>query len=263
MHLFIATPCYGGVVTREFLTSVIALKDALSERGIPHALATLANESLVTRARNRLAARFLADEEATHLLFADADLQFSPRAVMRLVERGAPLVAASYPRKTLDWRAAFDLAPHAESPADLEAAAVDLTVSVGVAGELLPGEEIDRVVRDGFVRVPYAGTGLMLVERRVFEAVAKEHPELRYVDDEAPPSERERVAFFDTLIHPTTRRLLGEDFAFCHRWRACGGEVWVDTESRVGHVGPYRFAGDAGRRIDLEARRRGARDEAS
>jgi hypothetical protein len=262
MHLFIATPCYGGVVTKDFMLSVIALKDALNERDIPHTLATLANDSLVTRARNRLAASFLADEEATHLLFADADLHFAPEAVLRLIERGAPLLAASYPRKTLDWQAAFELAPHARSPIDLEAAAVDVTVSVGIEGELFPGEEIDRVVRDGFVRVPYAGTGLMLVERRVFDAVAKEHPDLRYVDDEAPEGDQRRVAFFDTLIHPTTGRLLGEDFAFCHRWRACGGEVWVDTESRLGHVGSHRFAGDTARRIDLEARRRRARDDA-
>jgi hypothetical protein len=256
MHLFIATPCYGGVVTKDYLHGMISLIDALGQRDLPYTLATLANESLVTRARNRLAAQFLADDEATHLLFVDADLHFGSEAVLRLVERGAPLAAASYPKKTLDWQAAFELAPHAHDPADLEAAAVDLTVSVGIEGELFPGEAIDRRVRDGFVRVAYAGTGMMLVERRVFETIAKAHPGLRYVDDDAPDGERDCVAFFDTLIHPTTGRHLGEDFAFCHRWRACGGEVWVDTESRIGHVGAYRFEGDTARRIDLEARRR-------
>jgi len=255
VHLFIATPCYGGLVAKDYLLSLIALNNELVRRGVPFTLATLSNESLVTRARNRLAAQFLAEADATHLLFLDADIAFTPEAVLRLVERGGPLVATPIPKKTIDWQAVHDLAPFAESPEDFAAAGADLTVSVGRADELFPGETIDRRVRDGFVRVPYAGTAFMLIERRVFEAIAKQHPELRYVDDEAPPGEQERFAFFDTLIHPASGRYLSEDFAFCHRWRACGGEVWIDTEPRLGHHGTYRFEGDTARRIDVETRR--------
>lgn len=35
----------------------------------------------------------------------------------------------------------------------------------------------------------------------------------------------------------------GEDFAFCDRWRALGGEVWVDLTEGVNHVGSYKHLG--------------------
>lgn len=258
MNLFIATPCYGGVVTKHFMLSMITLNNALVKRGVPFTLATLSNESLVTRARNRLVAQFLDDAEATHLLFVDADMRFGPEAVLRLLEHGGPVVAAACPKKGIDWRAVHALAPHAESPEDLEAAGADLAVAVQPTDELFPGETLDRRIHDGFVRTAYAGTGMMLVARHVFETLEKEHPELRYADDE----DRPRVALFDTLIHPRTRRYLSEDYAFCHRWRATGGEVWLDAEARIGHEGSYLYESDAARRVDLEARREAARDEA-
>jgi hypothetical protein len=37
--------------------------------------------------------------------------------------------------------------------------------------------------------------------------------------------------------------LLSEDFSFCHRWKLCGGEVWVNTAHPVEHIGLHRFSG--------------------
>ena len=36
---------------------------------------------------------------------------------------------------------------------------------------------------------------------------------------------------------------LSEDYTFCHRFRAIGGKVWLDTRSRIRHVGSMEFAG--------------------
>jgi len=259
MKLFIATPCYGGLVARNFMLSMISLNNALVKRGLPFTFATVGNESLVTRARNGLAAGFLADAQSTHLLFIDADLSFPVETVLRLLEHGGPLVAAACPKKNIDWEAIRELAPHAESPAELAAAGVDLAVGVSPEGETFPGERFDRRIEGGFVRAAYVGTGMMLVARPVFETLAKELPDLRYMDLDAPEGQRERFAFFDTLIHPATGRYLSEDYAFCHRWRGCGGEVWIDAESAVGHLGSYLFESDTSVRVKLEARRLSSR----
>ena len=58
-------------------------------------------------------------------------------------------------------------------------------------------------------------------------------------------------SFFETLIHPVGRRYLSEDFAFCHRWRSCGGEIWLDVESRLGHEGTFLFEGNPARLTEL------------
>jgi hypothetical protein len=259
MHLFIATPCYGGVVTRNYMLSVIALNNALVEKGIPFTLAAIGGESLVTRARNNLVAGFRQHAEATHLLFVDADIAFPVEAVTRLLGHGGPVVATACPKKTIDWASGLALASHCDAPEDLRAATLDLAVAQSPPGELFPGEHLDRRIHDGFLRTAYAGTGMMLVARPVFDAIEKEFPELAYrvAPDEGggdgPGSERH--GFFETMIHPQTRRYLSEDFAFCHRWRRCGGEVWLDVDSRVGHEGTYLFESDLARRIDLESRR--------
>ena len=66
------------------------------------------------------------------------------------------------------------------------------------------------------------------------------------IDDEveAGSSTSPRIhAFFETLIHPVSGRYLSEDFAFCHRWRSTGGDVWVDVQTPLGHEGSFMFEG--------------------
>ena len=56
---FIATPCYGGQLMEPYFRSVIKLMTFFNNHKIPLAFGTIANESLVTRARNVLLAYFL------------------------------------------------------------------------------------------------------------------------------------------------------------------------------------------------------------
>lgn len=37
-----------------------------------------------------------------------------------------------------------------------------------------------------------------------------------------------------------------EDISFCGRWRAIGGQVWIDPEIAMGHIGPKAFTGCIG-----------------
>ena len=55
------------------------------------------------------------------------------------------------------------------------------------------------------------------------------------------------VALYQLVRHPDTAEglLLGEDYSFCHRWRAMGGRCWlyVGTDSELGHVGMHLYQG--------------------
>jgi len=41
----------------------------------------------------------------------------------------------------------------------------------------------------------------------------------------------DRVSIFECMIDPDTGEYLSEDYAFCRRWLALGGEIWLDRAS--------------------------------
>jgi hypothetical protein len=45
------------------------------------------------------------------------------------------------------------------------------------------------------------------------------------------------------MIDPDTKEYLSEDYAFCRRWLALGGKIWLDIKSRLTHVGYNAFHG--------------------
>ena len=48
-------------------------------------------------------------------------------------------------------------------------------------------------------------------------------------------------ALLDLLI--IDEKYFPEDYAFCYRWRALGGKIWLDTEGKIDHVGVHKFGG--------------------
>ena len=103
-YLVIGTPCFGKQITVPFAESLLKLQPACHEQhGIRLQIHMLGGDALITRARQDIVARFLAEEGATHLLFVDADIGFEPAQVFRLMQFDAPVSAAIYPIKRLDW----------------------------------------------------------------------------------------------------------------------------------------------------------------
>ena len=101
--IFIATPCFGGLVTKDYMQSIFSLMQTGARAGIQLTLALLGNDALITRSRNTLVSSFLNDTSATHMLFVDADISFEPDQVMRLLEADKDVAAAMYPIKDYDW----------------------------------------------------------------------------------------------------------------------------------------------------------------
>ena len=82
--LMIATPCYGGELCAEYTLSIYKLSSLLSAFEIKHTLNLMANESLVTRARNHLVAQFIASDY-THMMFIDADTDFNEQDILKFL----------------------------------------------------------------------------------------------------------------------------------------------------------------------------------
>jgi len=236
VHLFVATPCYGGLVHQRYMQSSIDLLRTGPARGFEVSLELLGYDSLVTRSRNTLVAKFLDTETATHLLFVDADIAFEAEQVVRMLRFDEDVVAGMYPLKTIDWDAAALGRARAGEPLD--------TAPLRYVGVPCQGEELES--RDGFVTGLYAGAGFMLIRRAVLARMIEAFPETRYSaahTQPVPSGSPNQYALFDCMIDPDTGHYLSEDYAFCRRWRGIGGRLWLDTRGELTHIGTHEFAG--------------------
>lgn len=170
----------------------------------------MANDG-VARSRNNLAAAFL-ESDGTHLLFLDNDIFGLPEFVDRLIEADKDIVCGLYPKK----QASLDF--------------------------VMNGLPDERINEKGLLKVKHAGTGFMMVRRRVLEEMIAKLPEIAYGGDPSP--ETRRWDFFP--MHAVEGRYDSEDWFFCNRARALGFDVWVDTHIQLRHVGkivyPLQFS---------------------
>jgi hypothetical protein len=237
-HLVVATPCFGGQVSSIYASSLFALQRAVhSMSNVDLKVHLRDGDALITRARANLVTLFLDDPGATHLLFIDADIGFSPEQVFRLIRTGADVVAGCYPVKRVNWDKT-KRAVAAGRP-DLASCSLDYVLELDNPDEV-------RVV-SGFARVRYVGTGFLMIRRHVLETMCAHYASLQFHREhshDALAGSHNRFALFECMIDPADGTYLSEDFAFCKRWIDIGGEIWADLDSRLDHVGPSVFHGD-------------------
>jgi len=234
-HLHIATPCYGGMVTQSYMQSVLRLMQHAPGAGFDLSLSLLGNDSLITRSRNTLVARFLDQPEATHLMFIDADIGFDPADIERMLRADRDVVAGMYPLKFHHWDQAAEARLGAGEAFDTAALRYVGLAETGAA----PGS-------DGFVRGTYAGTGFLLIRRAALLRLASANPQAHYraIQSWPPrPASPNQYALFECMIEPETGIYLSEDYAFCRRWRDLGGDIWLDTLGCLTHSGSCDFTG--------------------
>jgi hypothetical protein len=100
LNLFIATPMYGGNCMEPYFRSSLQLLTFFNKHQLKLAYGTIANESLISRARNILVSYFL-NSKCSHLLFIDGDLEFKVEDVLKLYAHDKDIVVGAYPKKGL------------------------------------------------------------------------------------------------------------------------------------------------------------------
>jgi hypothetical protein len=204
-------PCYGGMLTEQTFMSYIKWANTARQLGIDWTVETMTNESLISRARNTLTAKFLNTEGSTHLMFIDADIGWEPWHLLVLLDSQKDVIGGLYPMKSLP-------------------------IKWCVNG--IPGRE-EGV--DNLVEVSKTGTGFLLIKRDVFEKLDA-HPAVKpFANDIGLPVELNPFmkTYFDTAVREG--RYYSEDWTFCENWRDLGGEVWVDKRVLLRHTGTYTF----------------------
>lgn len=239
----VATPCYGGMVHEGYLRGLTGLVAEVAGAGYPINLATVINESLITRARNELVKHFLMSD-CTHLFFIDADICFTPQDVLRLVSHDKDIVVASYPLKGQRWSNLLGMKEITDVE-EVRRKVIDHVVNFKFDSEEdLKSGRVNIV--EGLIEVHEGGTGFMCIKRRVVEEVIKANPDTVYKKEPnfliGEKDDGVRWAVFDTEIEDNGR-YLSEDYLFCRRWQRLGGKIWLDPFIELTHMGTYAFQG--------------------
>lgn len=252
--IMIGVPCYGGNILLPCANGLINLCLSLHSSGIPFVKHFLGNESLVTRARNRIANDFL-ESDCSHLLFIDADVGFRPDDAAVMVRGDWDVCVGAYPMKTMCWEAVHKAVVDGHPAAHL--AELGALYAVNPTTETLAGDgQVKVYEKNGgsFVEVMDGATGFMLIRRNVLERMRDEHrDELAYLADYDPCHGKTHFMFFQAERDPVAiaahqpARYLSEDYAFCRRWQSMGGRVYLSIKSQLTHTGTWTFEGDVGR----------------
>lgn len=214
--LMIAMPCYGGVVSDKTAKGLFNLGKELRTAGIDHGLLTMANESLVTKARSRIANFFMNNTEYEYILFIDADIGFVPDDVFKLIVSQKDIVCGAYPMKGIPLRYNYNISNPEVKEGDL-------------------------------VKIENIGFGFALIHRKVFSSLIQKYgEELKYYpptdNSSYPPTEKEYHNSYHYFLElKKDMSYLPEDFSFFERARSVGYDAWLNTSIRLSHVGSHVY----------------------
>jgi hypothetical protein len=185
-----------GWVHEGFMRSMMRLHDERAE--LIEWTIGMRSGSLLGPGRSEILRTFLGTE-ATHLLYVDTDMIFTPEDVGGLLARAEALVGGLYLGQRTDGsRFATAQTFSSEGFAPLHPEAV-------------------QAAAGGLVAVDGMGMGFTLVRRDVAEALADAYPH---------PFEETWISGFHT----------DPDVAFCARALSRGFQPYVDTAVRLGHI---------------------------
>lgn len=206
--ILFCTPCYGGMVLAPHFKSCMNLKEDLTKTGLAHDWLIGWNESMVHRARMEMTATYLTTD-LSHKMWLDADMDFLPEDVAALWNLNADIAVGVYCMKKRDeqWYAAWK------------------------DGALV--KDLDQF--DGPIEVDFAGTGFMLIKRKVIETLRDRLESYDGPNGSVP-------ALYQTPI--VDRNLRSEDYFFCEEARKAGFKIVMDPKIRLGHWGIYRYGAE-------------------
>jgi len=218
--VFIAMPCYDSVKINTML-SVVKLIQQLGKSGIEVGIHTM-KSPLIHQARNYLTSVFLTTEYQ-YLLFVDSDVEFEAEAVVRMMVAKKNIVCTPYRVKSVDTSKHIYGAIEFKDPKNI------------------------LILAEGFVEIEAGPTGLMLIDRKVFERIIKNHPELKITNKATPHADKSHefyYNFFDFGFNDGYA--MGEDVSFCRLARDNDFRIFANIESSTTHHGAYAWKGTFG-----------------
>ena len=221
--VYIAMPCYDSVKISTML-SVIKLVQQLGKSGIEIGINTM-KSPLIHQARNYLTSVFLTTKYQ-YLLFIDSDVEFEPEAVAKMLVAKKDIVCTPYRVKA--------------EQLDKDIYTVEFKNPNNIT--LLPG---------GLVEIEAGPTGLMLIDRKVFEKIMKKYPYLKIKNKATPTADKSHEFYYNFFDFGfKDGYAMGEDISFCRLARGSGFKIYANTESRTKHHGSWAWEGKFGESLN-------------
>jgi len=244
IKLFLPVLCYNHMCHTAFMFSLMRFVLACKDRHLSVSLFPITFDSLISRARNAATAHFMSGDY-THLLFIDADIEFNPEDVFKLLEIDKGVVSAGYPQKWLN---------------------TEKLKRVFGKGDAIPSEPMELCTNHSVHLEPqpyvqpvmtakYCTTGFLLIQRSVIDTMIKAYPERRYINDVDGYMSANSEFFYNLFtveIHPETKRYESEDYGFSRLWKAIGGEIYIATDITLKHHGWYAYTGNLYRQLQIQ-----------
>jgi len=220
--VYIAMPCYDSVKINTML-SVIKLVQQLSRSGIKVGINTM-KSPLIHQARNYLTSVFLTTEYQ-YLLFIDSDVEFEPESVMRMLVAKKEIICTPYRVKA--------------EKLDKHIYTVEFKDPKNIP--ILPG---------GLVELEAGPTGLMLIDRKVFEKIIKNHSNLKIKNKATPTADKSHEFYYNFFDFGFNEGYsTGEDISFCRLARGNNFKIYANTQSTTRHHGSWAWEGMFGESI--------------
>jgi hypothetical protein len=197
---------------QETLDSLAASVPYLTAAGWDDGLVSEIGCPYISAARATMLRKAL-DAKADVIVFIDHDLSWDPPALLKLIQTEGHVVAGTYRFKKDEEE---------------------------YMGGLVDGEDRCPVVRpsDGAISARCVPAGFLKITRFAINLLAKKHPELLYGEPMNP-----HLDLFNHGVHEGI--WYGEDYAFCRRWKALGGDIWIVPDLNLHHYNAgTKYAGN-------------------
>ena len=219
--VYVAMPCYDSV-QRDCVISLVKMFSEFKNAQISTKF-NIVKSSLVNHARNLATCGFL-NSDCSHMLFIDADVEFEPEAIFRMLVTQKDIICTPYRIKLQDTtkvKYAVDYGDEKKIPVS-------------------PGE---------IVEVEQGPAGLMLIHRKVFEKLMKDYPEMK-INFHGGLTQaldgRHMYNFWDTTFDSKKGIWKGEDLSFCDLARKAGFKIYANLASETIHYGTWGWKGKFG-----------------
>jgi hypothetical protein len=255
--LYILTPCFASLCYVNYVDCILKTVEVFKQLNFPLIIEFCKNDSLVSRARNNLVAKALSDPHATHVLFIDNDITWSPFDILKLIIADKPIVGGAYPLKNYNWENMVNKTGNFD-PSAMKSW-VDKKNAHPILGNMIDDKHMIQYnlvryninylnnaleIQGNLTKVRHLATGFMMIQRGVFEKMMKAYPSTKYVDDVNflhGDENNYAYALFDCGVEDG--HYFSEDWLFCKRWSKMGGDIWLDVSVNLMHTGIEDYKG--------------------
>jgi glycosyltransferase involved in cell wall biosynthesis len=179
---------------------------AVEAAGFEHGFTYTAGNPYISGARAEITRKAL-DWGADIIVYIDHDVSFDPEDMVKLLKTEGDVVGGTYRCKVEDEGQYMGaIYTHLEGVNE--------------------GKPIVRA--DGAIKARTLPAGFLRVTTNCIDKFMRSYPELCY-----GPQYSLSVDLFNHGAHEGI--WWGEDYAFCRRWEACGGENWLIPNMNIGH----------------------------